>query len=95
MTVLFGRLLFLILPKDVSSARYLDPQEMQALVSILELDAGAVEVEENLSGNAVWSAFRSIQVWLVFVQLFANGGESSRFDSYTLLSGLLCRSGQH
>ncbi|CAD6589177.1 MAG: hypothetical protein TREMPRED_005279, partial [Tremellales sp. Tagirdzhanova-0007] len=73
LTVLCGLLFFLILPKDVNSTRYLNQQEKEALVSILELDAGARESEENLSVNAVRSAFRSVQVWLVFVQLFANG----------------------
>ena len=83
LTVLCGLLFFLILPKDVNSTRYLNQQEKEALVSILELDAGARESEENLSVNAVRSAFRSVQVWLVFVQLFANGGELSRYCPHT------------
>ena len=74
-TVICGLACFWLLPRDATSARYLDAEQKAALDHIHSLepdsDAGA------FSWRAVVDAMKSPQMWFTFIMFFGNGGGST------------------
>lgn len=72
-TIAFGLFAFLVMPRNVESARFLTSEEREAAIQSLSANMTNEQNEEPFSWREVWGAFKAPQVYLMAPALFSNG----------------------
>ncbi|WWC67388.1 uncharacterized protein I206_101296 [Kwoniella pini CBS 10737] len=90
LTVVCGAITFFVLPRDLSTVKYLNEEERNSLMLAHDIDGGATAIHERFSLQHMINAMKSPQLWLVFAMFFGNGVTlySLAYFAPTIVQGL-------